>query len=338
MAKRDTWHDWIGAHPAAISILTLAAPLTILVISAANTDLTVFSSHFAASGANLLGYYNTFFISAVFAVFFAAILVLERLRPADPDQVTLSRGLLFDTAFSVVSLATHFLFGTLSAILFLQFFSSYVPPLSGLVESWPNWLRVAIVFIIIDFASWASHVIRHKVPFLWHFHALHHAQSDMNLMTEFRIHPCDLLAKTLTVSFVFVLLLIPTQQALIYILLQKYYLMFQHANIDISYGPLDRIFVSPRVHRLHHAIRPDLHDQNYGVYLSIWDTIFGTFRAIPDRVIHTGVEGFPTERGATWREAPSIFVRQIAFPFSQAATSVRDAFLAVPRLVRRQRS
>jgi sterol desaturase/sphingolipid hydroxylase (fatty acid hydroxylase superfamily) len=102
--------------------------------------------------------------------------------------------------------------------------------------------------------------------------------------------------------------------------------MFLHANVDIGYGPLDRVFVSPRVHRLHHAMRSDLHDQNYGVYLSIWDTIFGTFRQVPDRAIETGVEGFPSEPTGAWVQMPLTFLRQFAFPVTQAAQTLRDAF------------
>lgn len=331
MRNRGTLQDWIAAHPGAVSIVMLAVPFVILVIAMVETGPAALVSHFAMATANFRNYFGTFFLSVSFIVFFAVILILERLRPADPDQALLSRGLLFDAAFCVVSLLVHFLFVALFALLFLNFFQRHIPPLSNLIGHWPNWLRVAVVFVAADFAGWLSHVIRHKIPTLWHFHALHHSQGAMNLMTEFRLHPCDLLARMLTISFVFVLVLVPIEQAFVFILLQKYYLMFLHANVDISYGPLDRVFVSPRVHRLHHAIDPDLHDQNYGVYLSLWDTLFGTFRQVPDRAIKTGVEGFPDERGAPWHRMPLTFLRQLVFPVTQAAQSLRDAFTAQQR-------
>jgi sterol desaturase/sphingolipid hydroxylase (fatty acid hydroxylase superfamily) len=328
MKNRATFQDWIAAHPGAVSAVTLAVPLAILVISALEMAPSAFPIHFATGMKGFTDYFEAFFISASFIVFFAVILILERIWPADPDQASFPRGLVFDAAFSVVSLLVHFLFVSLFAILFLDFFSRHVPPLSGLIGHWPNWLRVVVVFITVDLASWLSHVIRHKVPVLWHFHALHHSQRAMNLMTEFRLHPCDLLARTLGVSFVFALVLVPVEQAFVFILLQKYYLMFLHANIDISYGPLDRVFVSPRVHRLHHAIQTELHDRNYGVYFSIWDTIFGTFRTTDARVIPTGVEGFPDERNGAWYGTPLIFVRQLVLPVYQAAQSLRIALMA----------
>lgn len=328
MRNRSTLQDWIAAHPGAVSIVTLAVPFAILVIAAVETGPATLVSHFAMATTNFRDYFGTVFISASFIVFFAVILILERLRPADPDQALLSRGLFFDAGFSVVSLLVHFLFVALFALLFLNFFQRHVPPLTNLIGHWPNWLRVIVVFVAVDFAGWFSHVIRHKVPALWHFHALHHSQGAMNLMTEFRLHPCDLLARTLIMSFVFVLVLVPIEQAFFFVLLQKYYLMFLHANVDISYGPLDRVLVSPRVHRLHHAIQPELHDRNYGVYLSLWDTMFGTFLSTDDRFIKTGVEGFPDERGAAWHRMPLIFLRQLALPVAQAAQSVRAALTA----------
>ncbi len=330
MDRRATWQDWIAAHPGAVSLAALAAPAAILVISAVEMSPLPLSSHFSTGIKSFLTYMDSFFIAASFVVFLAAILILERLRPADPDQALLSRGLFFDTGFCVVSLLVHFLFVSLFALLFLNFFHRHVPPLASLIGHWPNWLRVIVVLVAVDFAGWLSHVIRHKVPALWNFHALHHSQGAMNLMTEFRLHPCDLLARTLTMSLVFIVVLVPVEQAFVFILLQKYYLMFLHANVDISYGPLDRVLVSPRVHRLHHAIDPELHDRNYGVYLSVWDTLFGTF-VTSERPIKTGVEGFPDERNGPWIRMPLTFLRQIALPFSQAAQSLRAAFTAQPR-------
>jgi len=65
---------------------------------------------------------------------------------------------------------------------------------------------------------------------------------------------------------------------------------FQHANLRVSFGTWgERLWVSPRFHRLHHAIglghehHPKEGDQpavlgghNFGVLLPWWDVLFGT--------------------------------------------------------------
>ena len=56
---------------------------------------------------------------------------------------------------------------------------------------------------------------------------------------------------------------------------------FSHANVRLSFGPVgDRLIVSPRFHRLHHAMAVG-HDGvykgcNFAAVFSIWDVLFGT--------------------------------------------------------------
>ncbi len=60
---------------------------------------------------------------------------------------------------------------------------------------------------------------------------------------------------------------------------------FQHANVRIWFGAVgERLWVSPRFHRLHHSIgighesagRQTLGGHNFGVLLPWWDMLFGT--------------------------------------------------------------
>ncbi len=61
--------------------------------------------------------------------------------------------------------------------------------------------------------------------------------------------------------------------------------MFNHANVDLP-RPLDRvlrsIIVTPDMHRVHHSVEHAEHDMNYGFNLSVWDRLFGTYKAEPD--------------------------------------------------------
>ena len=60
--------------------------------------------------------------------------------------------------------------------------------------------------------------------------------------------------------------------------------MFNHANLALPPqfdGALRRVIVTPDMHRVHHSIHRDEHDSNYGFSLSLWDRLFGTYRASP---------------------------------------------------------
>ena len=60
---------------------------------------------------------------------------------------------------------------------------------------------------------------------------------------------------------------------------------FQHANLRIWFGRIgERLWVSPRFHRLHHSVgighesagKGTLGGHNFGVLLPWWDMLFGT--------------------------------------------------------------
>jgi sterol desaturase/sphingolipid hydroxylase (fatty acid hydroxylase superfamily) len=62
------------------------------------------------------------------------------------------------------------------------------------------------------------------------------------------------------------------------VLVLRFIESLSHANVRLSFGWLgDRLVVSPRFHRLHHAIRAaGRRSCNYGSVLPWWDMLFGT--------------------------------------------------------------
>ncbi|MCC7282198.1 MAG: sterol desaturase family protein, partial [Acetobacteraceae bacterium] len=44
---------------------------------------------------------------------------------------------------------------------------------------------------------------------------------------------------------------------------------------------LRRLIVTPEMHRVHHSTLRVEHDTNFGFCLSVWDRLFGTYRAAP---------------------------------------------------------
>jgi hypothetical protein len=106
---------------------------------------------------------------------------------------------------------------------------------------------------------------------LWRFHELHHSQEDMNVLTVFRTHPFIHVSYLLAVVPALVLLAngeVPTLLLVIY----GGSVAFAHSNTNMSFGPLERVFVSPNYHRIHHRTRGP-QDVNLGFTLSIWDQL-----------------------------------------------------------------
>ena len=150
--------------------------------------------------------------------------------------------------------------------------------------NWPLWQEMLLTVLILDLAIWVQHLVTHKVPLFWRFHRVHHADRDMDVTTGLRFHPVEI-AASMGLKIGIVYLLGPQAIAvLLFEVLLNGTSLFNHANLRLP-GWLDRavrlVLVTPDMHRVHHSVRRDEHDSNFGFALSIWDRIFGTYRAQP---------------------------------------------------------
>lgn len=65
---------------------------------------------------------------------------------------------------------------------------------------------------------------------------------------------------------------------------------YNHCGTIYRSGWLDRFFVTPANHRVHHGLNPEYIDRNFGGTLLIWDKLFGTYqRELPHAPIRYGV-------------------------------------------------
>jgi len=53
---------------------------------------------------------------------------------------------------------------------------------------WPGALLVPLTIVAMDGANWLAHYADHKFDSLWRFHALHHSQEELSVLTSFRAH------------------------------------------------------------------------------------------------------------------------------------------------------
>ena len=150
--------------------------------------------------------------------------------------------------------------------------------------TWPLWTEMLLTILILDLAIWAQHLVTHKVPAFWRFHRVHHADRDLDVTSGLRFHPVEI-AASMGLKIGLVYLLGPQALAvLLFEVLLNGTALFNHANLRLPTW-LDRVvrlvLVTPDMHRVHHSVIREEHDSNFGFALSIWDRIFGTYRAQP---------------------------------------------------------
>lgn len=135
-----------------------------------------------------------------------------------------------------------------------------------------------LLVMLEDFTYWFMHLMDHRVRFLWAGHIHHHSSKEFNFSVGLRSAVFEPVEKFL---FFIPLALIgfrPLDIVLIYVLAQGWG-TFVHTRTIKKLGPLEYFLTTPSHHRVHHGVNVKYLDKNYGMFLIIWDKLFGTFRA-----------------------------------------------------------
>jgi sterol desaturase/sphingolipid hydroxylase (fatty acid hydroxylase superfamily) len=250
---------------------------------------------YAASGWLLVGLVQI-------AVLVAVVGPLQRWRPVEPvtDRATIRTDVLYTVIhrLGLFRVALFFmvepLFDELFGALRVAGFDTF-----HLDQLWPGVTDTALVsfaiyLVVFDFADYWMHRAQHRFEWWWRLHSLHHSQRQMTMWSDNRNHLLDdLLRDSLLVVLAQLIGVAPGQFVAIVAITQLSESL-KHANLRLWFGRVgERLWISPRFHRLHHAIgighesgepgalmvkgrSPALGGHNFGVLLPWWDVLFGT--------------------------------------------------------------
>lgn len=176
-------------------------------------------------------------------------------------------------------------------------FSSLLETLFGVLQPisdtpWVVMLSFTLLlFLFDDFSRFVLHLALHKVPILWAFHRVHHSARVLTPMTIYRSHPLEsyLYACRMAVAqgcavglgyylFGNQLKMLDLLGANIFVF--AFNIMgsnLRHSHVRWAWGDaIEKWFVSPAQHQIHHSDRPIHFDKNLGSALAVWDRLFGT--------------------------------------------------------------
>lgn len=157
----------------------------------------------------------------------------------------------------------------------------------------PNILFLAISVALGEFVGYWGHRLNHKIPQLWKIHEFHHSATEMCIFNTSRISALDGFSKILLVPVSaastllsgFFMVKCGVFGIIVYSLhmsLSKLNEYAGHSSLNIKYPwPINLVYLDPRDHWLHHSIAEEHYGKNYGVVLSIWDKLFGTYMQLP---------------------------------------------------------
>lgn len=166
--------------------------------------------------------------------------------------------------------------------------------------AWPDMLIVALGVVLVDALQYLLHRLSHAIPLLWRLHQVHHADEVVDVSTAIRHHPLEVLALTALALMLSAALGIPVLALLIYALMQWAHTLFCHANVALP-ARLDRVLrlgiVTPDMHRVHHSVRMDEGNRNFGMVFPWWDWIFRSYQAQPRAGHESMVLGLASTQG-----------------------------------------
>lgn len=216
-------------------------------------------------------------------LFWIAFSIIEWLIPLNKRQWLLRYEWFLDLQYffinhllaGAVLIAVNSIVQNLYGFLIFQTTQAYLSELNIVVQ-------VALIFFIWDFIQYWIHRAYHEIPSLWKFHAIHHSAKKMDWLAGSRLHVVELFITRLLIISPIILLGFSTSAVNTYAVILGVYATMIHSNIRVNFGPLEKIFVSPKFHHWHHADNREAININYAGELSILDMMFGTYLEKPD--------------------------------------------------------
>jgi sterol desaturase/sphingolipid hydroxylase (fatty acid hydroxylase superfamily) len=167
------------------------------------------------------------------------------------------------------------------------------------------------LFILSDLSRYIVHRCFHEISALWQFHQVHHSATDLTPMTLYRLHPIEIVILEVRRSLVIGL----TSGFFLYwfrgdlnsfdmLGIKIFGFLFnltganlRHSQTWLSYGRfIERIFISPAQHQIHHSSAAIHSNKNYGSCLAIWDRLGKSLVLArkPEKLTY-GISGEPNE-------------------------------------------
>ena len=223
-----------------------------------------------------------------------------------------------------------------TAIYHFFHFQSYVP--IGLFETTPVFISTifftSCFFLIDDFSRFGLHYALHRIPVLWEFHKFHHSAETLTPLTVTRTHPVEAILFTLRSAIIqggviaIFLFLFGQQLSLLTVLgVNIFVVLFhglgsnlRHSHISVSYPKtIEKFIMSPAQHHLHHSSQKEHFDKNFGVALSIWDKMAGSFQYSSKQQLTFGI-------GSETQEYTKTIAHMYMLPFKKVFNMRKNIF------------
>jgi sterol desaturase/sphingolipid hydroxylase (fatty acid hydroxylase superfamily) len=144
--------------------------------------------------------------------------------------------------------------------------------------SFAPFLYWTVLIVSEDFMFYWLHRVDHYCRFFWAVHVTHHSSEEFNLTVGFRSSVFQPLYRFIYFIPMAFMGFKGIDIMFAYSATQIFGILV-HTQTIRKLGFLEYIIVTPSHHRVHHGSNVKYLDKNMGMFLIIWDKLFGTFQA-----------------------------------------------------------
>jgi sterol desaturase/sphingolipid hydroxylase (fatty acid hydroxylase superfamily) len=170
---------------------------------------------------------------------------------------------------------------------------------------WPVWVQIVVALLAVDLLQWCVHWLLHRVPALWELHKCHHSVVDgeMDWVVAFRFQWTEVVVYKTLLYLPLAWFGFGEAAIMTHAIFGTLIGHLNHANLNLSWGPLRYVLNSPRMHIWHHDRAAGAGSTvNFGIIFSMWDWLFRTAKMPDQPPEHIGFDG-DSEHPHTFFEA-----------------------------------
>lgn len=208
---------------------------------------------------------------------FFAFVILERVWAlrSNPD---------YDNADAFCSIALFGIANVLHlAIVYFIPFVLYVTVYDNfrLLDDMALWLAIPLAFLVHEFAYYGDHRLAHRIGLLWAFRTIHHSSNEFNHSTAARTFFLDGQLKVILALPAALIGVDPVTYIAVSVITDLFG-VWNHASYVPRLGWLDRVLMTPKMHKVHHGIQPQYLDRNFSQVTLLFDRLLGSVEYIEE--------------------------------------------------------
>lgn len=164
--------------------------------------------------------------------------------------------------------------------------------------AWPPAVEIALGVVALDLAIYWQHRLMHRIALLWRLHRVHHTDLAIDVTTGVRFHPLEIALSMGLKLAVVAALGAPAAAVVLFEVLLSAGSLFTHTDVALPVA-VEHVaraaIITPSLHRIHHSVRREETDSNFGFTTSAWDRLFRSLRTtprLPERTMPVGLAGW----------------------------------------------